>query len=125
MKLFGLAVAAPVDANLWLAPLSHRMSEMTQRLTQAFAAEDDDDEEEGEAAALAADVEAGQPLPKEEGSASTAEQRLEATQMMRTAALSGDRVSLKAAIAWAEHSPIKAHLQQDLAMAKAKLLRMG
>ena len=59
------------------------------------------------------------------GSASTAEQRLEATQMMRTAALSGDRVSLKAAIAWAEHSPIKAHLQQDLAMAKAKLLRMG
>ena len=53
------------------------------------------------------------------------EQRLEATQMMRTAALSGDKVSLKAAIAWAEASPIKKSLEGDLAMARMKLQKMG
>ena len=57
-------------------------------------------------------------------SASASEQRLEATQMMRTAALSGDRVSLKAAIAYAEASPIKESLRQDLDMARAKMLKM-
>ncbi len=61
------------------------------------------------------------------GSSSAAghEQRLEATQMMRTAALSGDKVSLKAAIAWAEASPIKPSLEADLAMARMKLQKMG
>jgi RNA recognition motif-containing protein len=59
------------------------------------------------------------------GGASAAEQRLEATQMMRTAALSGDRVSLKAAIAYAEASPIKQSLQEDLMMARVKLQKMG
>jgi hypothetical protein len=58
-------------------------------------------------------------------SAADHEQRLEATQMMRTAALSGDKVSLKAAIAWAEASPIKKSLEGDLAIAALKLQKMG
>lgn len=57
--------------------------------------------------------------------AASHEQRLEATQMMRTAALSGDKVRLKAAIAWAEASPIKQTLEEDLAMARVKLQKMG
>ena len=58
-------------------------------------------------------------------SAADHEQRLEATQMMRTAALSGDKVSLKAAIAWAEASPIRKSLEGDLAIAALKLQKMG
>ena len=45
--------------------------------------------------------------------------------MMRTAALSGDKVSLKAAIAWAEASPIRKSLEGDLAIAALKLQKMG
>jgi len=85
--------------------------------------------------AAAADAAAAKALQADNGdwtsdaddwaSASASEQRLEATQMMRTAALSGDRISLKAAIAYAEASPIKESLRQDLDMARAKLLKMG